>query len=560
MLALLTIIAGSAIAGYSAYKIHAIRRGRGRKLRDMEILRRLDIPPKKQVRIWSALLVLGLVLLTPGLGYLLSVDPISGSGGGAPYSNLRATPSGTPATVPPSEELDKTPRIVEKDGSGSSGFFFPSAGGGGASSKRSSSGGGSSSSSTKEENTTAIEISPEGRDDDTRYSDGSYAHETNETSEITAAGSDPTDSKAGESSETKANDAELDGGGGETQPATLKDMPQTSAEIEPPLAEVSAETAIIGVSREKSTVPAFSGYLEENIVSEEILPEKIVSEEILPEKIVPEKIVSEEILPEKIVSEEIAPAEIGRGPDPRVASASDVVVETAAEKRTVPLAPKYHIDETVPGPVTEEAPSEPGGADVDIDEIPSPDAAASSDEFGSAPHAPSSETPGPEPESETKETPVASGASEDEDDPDLTRITSMVEDMAKSESPEIAAEQPGTKPRTEEVKMLVFGESLTPETNGTANLSAEKGGEGEAVVPNLESLFGDLNATSGSYVLEGGSDFMSRFQEFTSDDQTGMGTAKNDTLNPVPLLKFETIDLRSNFQSGSGLTPSSPFV
>lgn len=534
MLALLTIIAGSAIAGYSAYKIHAIRRGRGRKLRDMEILRRLDIPPKKQVRIWSALLVLGLVLLTPGLGYLLAVDPISGSGGGAPYSNLRATPSGTPATVPPSEELDKAPRTVEKDGSGSSGFFFPSAGGGGGSSKRSSSGGGGGS-SIKEENTSIIEIPPEGRDDDTRDSDGSYAHETNETSEITATGSDPTDSKAGESSETKANDAELDDGGGETQPATLKDMPQPSAEIEPPLAEVSAETAIIGVSREKSTVPAFSGYSAENIVSEEIVPEKIVSEEV-------------------------APAEIGRGPDPSEASASPVVVETAAEKRTVPLAPKYHIDETVPEPTSEEATSEPEGTGVDIDEIPSLDAARSSDEFGSAPPVPSSETPGPEPESETKETPVASGASEDEDDPDLTRIASMVEDLAKSESPEIAAEQPETKPRTEVVKKLVFGESSTPETNGTANLSAEKGGEGEAVMPNLESLFGDLNTTSGSYVLEGGSDFMSRFQDFTSDAQTGMGTAKNDTLNPVPLLKFETIDLRSNFQSGSGLTPSSPFV
>ena len=535
MLALLAIIAGSAITGYSAYKIHSIRRGRARKLRDMEILRRLDIPPKKQVRIWSALLVLGLVLLTPGLGYLLSVDPISGSGGGAPYSNLRATPSGTPATVPPSEELDKTPRTVEKDGSGSSGFFFPSAGGGGGSSKRSSSGGGSSGSSSEEENTTAIEIPPEGRDDDTRDSDGSYAHETNETSEITATGSDPTDQKAEESSETKANDTELDDGGGKTQPATLKDIPQTPTKIETPLAEASTETAIIGVSPEKSTVPAFSGYSAE-------------------------KIVSEEVVPKKIVSEEVAPAEIGRGPDPREASASHVVVETAAEKRTVPLTPKYHIDGTVPEPTSEEAPSEPEGIDVDIDEIPSPDAAGSSDVFGSAPHAPSSETPGPEPESETKETPVASGASEDKDDPDLTRITSMVEDLAKSESPEVAAEQPETEPRTEEVKKLVFGESSTPETNGTANLSAENGGEGLAPVPNLESLFGDLNTTSGSYVLEGDSDFMSRFQDFTSDAQTGMGTAKNDTLNPVPLLKFETIDLRSNFQSGSGLTPSSPFV
>lgn len=525
MLAFLAIIAGSAITGYSAYKIHAIRRGRGRKLRDMEVLRRLDIPPKKQVRIWSVLLVLGLVLLTPGLGYLLSVDPISGGGGGAPYSNLRATPSGTPAMVPPSEKLDTTPRTVEKDGSGSSGFFFPSSGGGG-SSKRSSlgGGGGSSGTSTEEENTSAIEIPLEGRDD-ARDSDGSYARETNETSEITATGSDPSDQRVEEASKTKANDAELEDGGSETEPATLKDMPQTSAKIETPLAEASTETAIIGVSREKSTVPAFSGHSAE-----------------------------------KIVSEEVAPEEIRRGPDPREASASPVVVEAAAEKRTVPIAPQYQIDETVPEPTSEDTVSEPEGSDADMDETPSPDAAASSDEFSPAPPTPPSETPGPEPEAETKETPAASGASEDEDDPDLTRVTSTVEDPANSERSEIPAAQPETKPGSLEVKKLVFGESSTPVTNATANFSEEKAGDGEAPVPNLDSLFGDLNTTSGSYVLEGDSDFMSRFQDFASDAQTGMETAKNGTLDPVPLLKFEPIDLRSNFPSGSGLTPTSPFI
>jgi hypothetical protein len=546
MLALLAIIAGSAITGYSAYKIHAIQRGRGRKLRDMEVLRRLDIPPKKQVRIWSALLVLGLVLLTPGLGYLLSVDPISGSGGGAPYSNLRATPSGTPATVPPSEELDKTPRTVEKGGSGSSGFFFPSSGGGG-SSKRSSSGGGggSSGSLTKENDTSAIETPSEGLDDYARNSESgypiSYAHETNETSKITATESDPIDQKVEEASETKANDAKLDDVGSETEPATLKDIPQTPpTKIEPSIAEASTETAIIGVSREKSTVPAFSGSSKENIVSEEVAPEKIVSEEV--------------------VSEKTAPEEIGSRSDHREASASPVVVEAASEKRTVPLAPKYQIDETIPEPTSEETSSEPEGSDADMDEIPSPDAVASSDELGSTPPAPSSETPGPELEAETKETPAASEASEDEDDPDPTSITSTVEDPAKSESLEIPAAQPETKPRTEEVKKLVFGEGSTPETNGTANLSAEKAGGGQAPLPNLESLFGDLNTTSGLYVLEGDSDFRSRFQDFTLDAQTGMGTAKNGTLDPVPLLKFETIDLRSDFQSGSGLTPTSPFV
>ncbi len=531
MLALLAIIAGSVITGCSAYKIHALRRGRGRKLRDMEVLRRLDMPPKKQVRFWSALLVLGLVLLTPGLGYLLAVEPISITGGDAPYSNLRATPSGTPATAPLSEKLDKTPRTVEKEGSGSSGFFSSS--GGGASSKRSSSGGGggSSGSSTKEENTSVIEIPPAGRD----YSAGessnpiSYAHETNETSDVKADESGSTDQKVDEPSETKANDTKLDEGESEGEPTTLKDRTPTSAKIEPSIAEASTETAIIGVSREKSTVPAFSGYSKEVIVSEEIAPKEILSEEVAPEK-------------------------IGRGSDQAEAPASPVVVEAASEKRTVPQTPEYPIEETVPEPTSEEESSESAAPEIDLDESPSPDAVASSDEFKSPSPAPSSKPLGSEPESETKTAPAAPEASEG----DLSRIKSTVEDPAKSESSEIPSAQ--TEAPAEEVKKLVFDEGSTQDTNGTANISAEKSGEGETALPNLDGLFGDFNATSGSYVFGGDSDFMSRFQDFTSNAQTGTGTAKNGTLNPVSLLEFEPIDLRSNFQSESGLTPTTPFI
>jgi len=50
MLALAATITGIIITGYSAYKIQDARRGEGRKLRDMEVLRRLNVPPKKQVR------------------------------------------------------------------------------------------------------------------------------------------------------------------------------------------------------------------------------------------------------------------------------------------------------------------------------------------------------------------------------------------------------------------------------------------------------------------------------------------------------------------------------
>lgn len=155
MLALFATVAGSLIAGYSAYKILTTQKGRGRKLRDMEVLRRLNIPPKKQARVWTFLMALGIVLLTPGLGLLLSSDPISGAGGYKSPSNLRApTSSESPVMVPPSEKVDKTPRTVEKGGSGSSGspVFFPSSGGG-----RSSGGGGTSTEPSAAETVSGID-------------------------------------------------------------------------------------------------------------------------------------------------------------------------------------------------------------------------------------------------------------------------------------------------------------------------------------------------------------------------------------------------------------------
>jgi hypothetical protein len=155
MLALLATVAGSLIAGYSAYKILTTQKGRGRKLRDMEVLRRLNIPPKKQARVWTFLMALGIVLLTPGLALLLSSDPISGAGGYKSPSNLRAsTSSESPVMVPPSEKLDKTPRTVEKGGSGSSGspVFFSSSSGG-----RSSGGGGTSTEPSADEKVAEID-------------------------------------------------------------------------------------------------------------------------------------------------------------------------------------------------------------------------------------------------------------------------------------------------------------------------------------------------------------------------------------------------------------------
>ncbi len=535
MLALAAIIAGSVITGYSAYKIHAIQRGRDRKLRDMEVLRRLNIPPKKQVRVWGFLMVLGLVLLTPGLGYLLSIDPISGSGSDAPYSNLRATPSGNPATVPLSENLDKTPRTVEKDESGRT-FFFASSGGG---SKKSSSGGGrtTSGSSSSENNTGVSERSSEDPDNDTRPSGGDYsiryASEANETAEILETESSSTGQKIDAQSETNATSTEFEDGKGKTEPPAPTEIEtvteKTSAErasetsevagkIEPALAEASTETAIIEAAPEKSTVPSAFGYS----------------------------------------SDEIEP-----GSTPAEKSTAPVVIEAAPEKSTVPHTPKYPIAETVTGPAPIETSTEPAATEADLDDSRSPDARGSSemgDEFGSPLPTPSSEPRDSEVESDLPANSPSSAASNGGDEPDLSWLTSIIENPAKSGISELpAAPAPDTRSRTDEVKKLVFEEDPTSQTNGTGNDSGEKNEEADDLLPNLGGLFSDLNTSSGASAFGGESDFNSKFQDFTSKTQPEMGMDKNGTLNSVSIMEFETIDLKSNFRSGSGLTPTSPF-
>lgn len=522
MLALLAIITGSVITGLSAYKIRAIRRGRDRKLRGMEVLRRLDIPPKKQVRVWSVLLVLGLVLLTPGLGYLLAVDPIAGSEGDAPYSNLMTVSSGTPTTAPLSEKLDKTPRTIEKDGSSSSSLFFSSGGGGG--SRKSSSGGGGGSSTTKK-NTSVIETSQEGHVDDAGGHESiGYVYETNATPEITVTESDP--KKTDEPYETMATGAESKDEDDETEPTTLEDQATSSTKTEPSQPEASIETAIIGVSPEKSTVPAFFEYSTEEVVSEEMAQKEIVSGDARNES------------------------------DLEKAPTSSVVVEAASEKRTVPhTTPKYPMNETGPELASEETPSGPEEAVVDLDESPSLDVVVSSDESGPTPSAPTG-LPGSEHESETTKITAEPEAPEDDVNLDLSWTTSITEDSTnrRSDLP------PATGPETTEVKKLLFGDGSTPEMNESTNLSAKKAGELEGTVPDMDVLFGNLNSTSGSYVFEEDPDFMSRFQDFTMNGQTGMGTEMNGTLNSAPLMEFETIDFKSDFRSESGLTPTSPFA
>jgi hypothetical protein len=250
---------------------------------------------------------------------------------------------------------------------------------------------------------------------------------------------------------------------------------------------------------------------------------------------------------------------VENGSDQVESSTSSVIVEAASEKRTVPQTPEYPMDETGSELASEETLSGPEEAEADLDERWYPNVAISSDESGQTPLA-STGLLGSDLESETSEAPAASEASEgegeDDGNPDLSRTGSITEDsmIRSSDLP------PETETKTTEVKKLVFEGGSTPETNGSTNLSAENAGEMEGVVSNLDDLFGDLNTTSGSYVFEEDPDFMSRFQDFALDAQTGMGAEKNGTPNSELLLEFEPVDLRSNYRSESGLTPTGPFA
>jgi hypothetical protein len=528
MLALVAIIAGSVITGYSAYKIHALRRGRGRKLRDMEILRRLDIPPKKQVRVWSFLMVLGLVLLTPGLGYLLSIDPISGSGGEAPYSNLRASASSSPTMVPPSEKLDNTPRTLNDEGF--SRIFFASSGGG--SSKRSSSGGSrTTSASSSSETVTRVDESSGGEDSTT------YVSLANDVSEISGA-------------ELTSSGPEIDTASETTTKATATKFEDRKGETEPKPIEPLTESAKIDKAPEKISA---QGGPEPSKVGGEAEPTPTKSVIVEPET---EKETTSgtlgysvaETVPKSTQTETLT---------------ESVTIDVEPEKNTAPDITGDSAVKTVPESNPAETFTEPVIAESEDEKNKTPETSVFS-EIGGEPESPSS-TISPEPydsgvESGLPATTPASAASDLIEEPDLSRSTPTIENPATSnisDPPAVPAAK--TEPKIDEVKKLEFKEEPTSLIDGNGNDSGEGTEPTNNLLPNLDGPFGDFETGPRLDTFGKGFDFDTEFENFTLTPGLGTRTDKNGTPSSVPIMEFEKIDLGSNFRGGFGLTPASPF-
>jgi len=528
MLALVAIIAGSVITGYSAYKIHALRRGRGRKLRDMEILRRLDIPPKKQVRVWSFLMVLGLVLLTPGLGYLLSIDPISGSGGEAPYSNLRASPSSSPTMVPPSEKLDNTPRTLNDEGF--SRIFFASSGGG--SSKRSSSGGSkTTSSSSSSETATRVEESSGGGD--------STAHVSllNDDAKVSGAG-------------LASSGPEIDTASETTTKASVAKPEDRRSKTEPKPTESSTESAKIDKAPEKTSA---QGAPEPSEISGETKPTPTRSAIVESE---PEKKTTSSTLG-------YSAAETVPKSNPFETLTESVTIDVEPEKNTAPDITGDSAVKTVPESNPAETFTEPVIAESEDEKNKTPETSVFS-EIGDEPESPSS-TISPEPydsgvESGLPATTPASAASDLIEEPDLSRSTPTIENPATSnisDPPAVPAAK--TELQIDEVKKLKFKEVPTSSTDGNGNDSVEGTEPTNNSLPNLDGPFGDFETGPRLDTFGKGFDFDTEFENFTLTPGLVTRNEKNNTSSSVPIMEFEKIDLGSDFRGGFGLTPASPF-
>lgn len=527
MLSLAAIIVGFILTGYSAYKIHAARRGQGRKLQDMEVLRRLNVPPKKQVRVWSALMVLGLVLLTPGLGLLLSSDRTSGDGGNLSPSSLRPSPSGSPLLAPPSEKLDKTPRNVDEGRSGTfgGGVVFASSGG---SSKRTSSGGGGGSSPPPSpgEARGGDETSGVIYDDLGGSSKGEGSThsppEANETPAIYKAGSAsdrPRIDEGRPANTTAEPEVETETGGltDGSKSAALPEAPAVEAEpagVEPEATGPSEETTSEGVA-EKGPLPDLSRPVVAGSAPPSARTEARTESKSLVEA-------------PKGGPASDDPGLLAAGPAPKSATPEAVTgsatIDVAREKRTTPNASGHLPSESkgvagVGDPEEEvTAPPSPGGTSGMAGELgpPAP---------GSEPTA---SPPSPEPD-------LSGGALES---PGLA-------DLGMGPSPQDPA--PETGAQVEEVKKLLFRDANQSDTTEGRNLSGtdELNGSSEmGPVPNLSERRVAFDA---------------EFNNFGSANRLGMGIDENGTQSPVMIMEFEKIDLESTFRQGLGLTPTSGF-
>ena len=535
MLALAAIIVGSILTGYSAYKIHAARRGESRKLRDMEVLRRLNVPPKKQVRVWSALMVLGLVLLTPGLGLLLSSDRGSGYVGNLSPSGLRPSTPGSPLLVPPSEKLDMTPKTVDEGRSGAfgGGAAFASSGGSG---KRASSGGGGGSSSAEAKEGVRDDLGGSSKGEGPDH----HPPEANETPTIYKAGSARDRPRIGEVS--PSNTTAGPEGGGLTDGSESGALPEAPAAGPEPAGEEavaigpSVETTSEGVA-EKRPLPDLS----RPVVAGSGTPSARTGERAEPEAL-------DEAPEEGGGSDD--PGHLAAGPAPKSATSSEVAgsaaIDVAREKRTAPSTSRRL-------PSEEKGAEEVGDPEKEGTAPPAPaEASGMEGEAGHLVAGPEPTSPPPSPELD-----ISDGSLEP---PGLA-------DLGMELAPEDPAPVMGAQ--VEEVKKLLFREATRSDmTVGEAPSGADLiGVDGDGVPPGNMTVVAtpseadELNGSSdiGSNLSVGRIAIDAEFKNFGSANRLGMGIDENGTQRPVMIMEFEKIDLESNFRQGLGLTPTSGF-
>ncbi|UEC43093.1 MAG: hypothetical protein METHAR1v1_1070002 [Methanothrix sp.] len=514
MLALLATVAGSMITGYSAYKILTTHKGRDRKLRDMEVLRRLNIPPKKQARVWSVLMVLGIVLLTPGLGLLLSNDPVSWSGGGGSSSDLRVDPgSGRPVMVPPTEKLDKTPRMVERDESGRSASpaFFGSSGGGKSS-----------------------------------YSGKGGTTPDKPSDEIVSAVDE-------RSLKVEGDDSRADAVRG--PPAVISEIGEAPEVLISPSAKATPR-----IEREpEKTERARSGGSQEPKVGNGEVPEKA------PANVPPvdEGQAIEEVKP---VQEEKTAFQSGSShPEPESPSASSpplaAVVDVGPEKKTAPEIFGSFAALSSFEPVSKTTPSEPVVIEVDPERKGSLDRSGHqeiADLYESSPTIDSTDLFDFEVELDLSEPPASPGSVDEEGelDPDLSENSS---EGAQTVEPVLATEPSGVvESDTGRFKRLVFMDDPSGDPGARDGDSGELRGLSNGSISNMTNASGGIGTGPSPSGFDGGLGLGREFNDSWVPFQLGAGTDRGDVYKQVSLIEFEKMDFGSNFRGGLGFTPTSP--
>mgnify|MGYP001195549651 FL=1 len=557
MLALAATITGLIITGYSAYKIQDARRGEGRKLRDMEVLRRLNVPPKKQVRAWGFLLALGLVLLSPGLGFLLSCDQTTSDGGVGECSNLRATPSGSPIMAPPSEKLDKTPRTFDDDGSNGRTVTIggSSGGGGGGGKKASSSGGKTTSSTTSTETTTNSGDVP---DDKASYSGGggstSRVSDAEETPVIYKA--DPasdlpltgTDSEEGVMEEADESEMKTGEQASPTRPQNDGDESERPAEMtssdggsELPVASIEAEAAAPEASKEYVAVGNPDDYVSGgNLPNDDVHADDdvdVLGGDLLDEGVPVQSDIRMDENPLKPDWTETESATIDAAREKR--SAPNASRQTAAESLAGSSSAEVLMDQVVLDTGPEESTLRAGFESAEIGSEFQATSDLSDSEFErELPKAAAPPSEGIDPAE------AAAGNDSEGEGGAMSSITNPAEETG----PEIGLLE--TNATIDEGKKLEFNTEMAGSGNAypSGNNSSSK----------LEGASNESGEEPELEVFSQMLDFDEEFENFASFTQPEKGIERNYTSSSVTRMEFEKIDLGSDRRGGLGLTPTSP--